>query len=341
MRMRPRPLGPLPFALAALAALAPAAEADEPAAQPAPAEEPAQAPAAPAPALTPAPVPAVEQPQPEVARTYSPGSYASPRQMAGDNLLMPDGDIEVGGELAFVTSDGAPAPASELEFTDMAFFRARVRRSIKRKAELLLGVTLLPKQPSFTDESIFQSGSLGLRTAAGRKWALNVGGAGGLQVDQDGWWFTASGGAQTKRRMHETLTFDLAAGVSYIRYADETVDPWLVEVGFSGDVLLHTPHNEVGLWIGATYSVPVVHLEESGLFDPQPRLDFRLGLVYALIERWDLWVELQVVDRGDSAYPATTLPILDGGFDQQQLVFGIIRRFSKKPADRGSIWLAI
>jgi hypothetical protein len=32
-----------------------------------------------------------------------------------------------------------------------------------------------------------------------------------------------------------------------------------------------------------------------------------------------------VIDRGDIANPATRLPILDGGFDQKQIMFGVTR----------------
>jgi hypothetical protein len=31
---------------------------------------------------------------------------------------------------------------------------------------------------------------------------------------------------------------------------------------------------------------------------------------------------------------ATMLPILDGGFDQKQLVVGVVRRFDRKPSRR-------
>ena len=37
-----------------------------------------------------------------------------------------------------------------------------------------------------------------------------------------------------------------------------------------------------------------------------------------------------MIDRGDLANPATRLPILDGGFDQKQIVFGVVRHIEGK-----------
>jgi hypothetical protein len=42
-----------------------------------------------------------------------------------------------------------------------------------------------------------------------------------------------------------------------------------------------------------------------------------------------------VIDRGDSN-PATRLPILDGGFDQKQIVFGVIRHIEGGSHDSSS-----
>jgi hypothetical protein len=74
-------------------------------------------------------------------------------------------------------------------------------------------------------------------------------------------------------------------------------------------------------------------------FDPQTRLNFHVGMVYALIDNWDLYLEIAVIDRGDLIDVRTTLPILDGGFDQQQVIFGVVRRFGVKQEGRYS-WLA-
>jgi hypothetical protein len=67
--------------------------------------------------------------------------------------------------------------------------------------------------------------------------------------------------------------------------------------------------------------------------DPQPRLDFKIGTAISL-NRWDLYVELAVVDRGDLANPATRLPVLDGGFDQRQVIFGVTRHIDTRSKRR-------
>jgi hypothetical protein len=67
--------------------------------------------------------------------------------------------------------------------------------------------------------------------------------------------------------------------------------------------------------------------------DPQPRLDFHVGTVLSL-DKWDLFAEFAVVDRGDMVDPATRLPVLDGGFDQRQVMFGVTRHISGKRKQR-------
>jgi len=43
------------------------------------------------------------------------------------------------------------------------------------------------------------------------------------------------------------------------------------------------------------------------------------------VNKWDLFAELAIVDRGDLSNPATRLPVIDGGFDQRQVLFGVTR----------------
>jgi hypothetical protein len=77
--------------------------------------------------------------------------------------------------------------------------------------------------------------------------------------------------------------------------------------------------------------------------DPQPRVDFHAGTVLAISHEWDLFTSFAVIDRGDLANPATRLPILDGGFDQKQIVFGVTRHIDPPrhahpaPADRDDV----
>ena len=61
-------------------------------------------------------------------------------------------------------------------------------------------------------------------------------------------------------------------------------------------------------------------------------LSFQTGEVVSLMQtNWSLFASYAVVDRGDWDRPATQLPILDGGFDQQQAVFGVEYAFVSEP----------
>ncbi len=58
-----------------------------------------------------------------------------------------------------------------------------------------------------------------------------------------------------------------------------------------------------------------------------------MGTVLSAVKKWDIYVDLAIVDRGDLANPATRLPILDGGFDQTQVIFEVTRHieYKRKP----------
>ena len=68
--------------------------------------------------------------------------------------------------------------------------------------------------------------------------------------------------------------------------------------------------------------------------DPQNRVNFHIGTVLAFLRGWDLFAQYSVLDRGDLGANETTLPILEGGFDQRQLIIGINRRYNTRKAPR-------
>jgi hypothetical protein len=41
------------------------------------------------------------------------------------------------------------------------------------------------------------------------------------------------------------------------------------------------------------------------------------------VDHWDVFAKVVIIDRGELGMSATQLPILDGGFDQHQLVLGL------------------
>jgi hypothetical protein len=96
---------------------------------------------------------------------------------------------------------------------------------------------------------------------------------------------------------------------------------------------LRAPNGAAGIWLGASYHAPFVRSDAPGV-DPRVRLGFDIGGVYSVAASWDFYVDLAIIDRGDASNPVTTLPVLDGGFDQQQIIFGVTRHW---PA-RHRIW---
>ena len=138
----------------------------------------------------------------------------------------------------------------------------------------------------------------------------------------------------------ESLAFDVQGGVDGLgSRAPNTRDSARFSPRSSAttSALFREPTGNWGAWVGIAYAVPVQHSGSdptTGLaIDPQPRLDFHAGTVLSLVKEWDLFADFAVIDRGDLANPATRLPILDGGFDQKQIVFGVIRHIEGSTED--------
>jgi hypothetical protein len=82
---------------------------------------------------------------------------------------------------------------------------------------------------------------------------------------------------------------------------------------------VHDPEGWTAGWFGFSYSLPLAH--DGAMLDPQPRMDLSLGVVLSFVDHWDVFARYEIIDRGDTAMH-TQLPILDGGFDQRQIIFG-------------------
>ena len=272
-------------------------------------------------------IPALAFAQDDAERTATMGSsISSPRSHVENYLVLPDDSTELGGEVAFVTAREGPG-GEALRFTDVALLRLHARYGLlKGGAEIVFGGDFLMKQPSTTDESVWQAASVAARLGVGRKLALNVGGAGGPLLGRDGHWGTATAQLEGKTAVHDTVAFSGALGVSGTKLRSDD-EPWLAEAGLRAQTIFRAG-NAFGFWLGVDLAVPIAHEADVMPIDPQTRLGFHAGTVYALVDDWDFYADFAVIDRGDAADPATTLPILDGGFDQQQIIFGVIRRFS-------------
>jgi hypothetical protein len=343
-------LGSLAPAVAGAQPEAPAgAQPEAPAgAQP---EAPAEAqPEAPAEAQPEAPADVQAQPQAEIQIgsqlesaevILTGGMVESPRARAGSSMLMLPGSLTVGADLSFLTAD-AGLDGEQIRVTDVVLFRPRVRYTPHDRVELFAGTTLLPKQSSFTDELVWQGGHAGALVHLGEHVAGFAQAAGGPLTNSAGWWTGFDVGVQARKNLEEIVVLQGALGgaASLLLFDEDTEEAfWFAELAAHGEILFQGPEIIAG-WIGVDYRVPVAHAPDApdpltgGYLDPQPRVNFHIGGALVFLDDWDLYAEFAILDRGDIADPATTLPILEGGFDQQQFVFGLLRRFQTRSASR-------
>jgi hypothetical protein len=262
--------------------------------------------------------------------------HRSLRGVAQDYLVLPAGG-ELTGQLKFITADpllgGMP-----LKFTDLALLGLSGRWSLHPRIEVAASIDLLPKQPSYTDEKAWQSVGASVRTPIGHTMALEVAGSGGHLLDHTGLWASHAVALEWKKKiLPEVFDFEVAGGLNGTYIADRPTSAFLGEVSLHGQWLFHEPTGHAGAWLGVAYALPVYKRGSDPTtlmpIDPQPRMDFHVGGVLAIEARWDLFAELVFVDRGDLAAPQTRLPILDGGFDQRQILFGVTRHLIRNRHD--------
>jgi len=267
-------------------------------------------------------------------------------QIAGESTIaaQPEGSPlgwELGASLDFMTSD-AGLEGRKLKFTDVALFRVHGLLSLGARAELFAGVDLLPKQPSYTDELVWQGALLGARYRFTRILSAYARGQGGPGLGRDGYWVAGEAAAQSRIDIAErTLFWESALGGTYTQlFPDEPVDRrfWQTELLASSGIAVREKHGVFAAWLSFTFHFPLVGRPAPGspdpasgrALDPQTRVGVALGMVLGVSKSLDLFAEFQILDRGDREAPATTLPILGGGFDQNRIVFGFNRRFGAR-----------
>ena len=266
----------------------------------------------------------------EVVRTIG-GSYDH-RSYASDWLVAPPG-WNIGGEMVFITADSALS-GEPINMTDMALLRLRTRWTATKRIELSGTVDLLAKQLDTTDETIPQGGSLAAKIATSRTVAIGTSVSGGPILGGGGWWGSAGTGAMHRSHIERFIAFQVGGGALATAVdQDQMQRRWQADAIMSSELVFHTPRGEWAMWGGVEMAFPVVH-EES--IKPHSRLDLTIGTVYAAVRDWDLYAELTWKDRGNTMMPETVLPIVDGGFDQRQIVVGITRRFT--PARGATRW---
>jgi hypothetical protein len=255
----------------------------------------------------------------------------SARAMANDWLIPPRGWV-LGSALSYETSRGGIGDHG-LAFTDVVLLRLTARAVVKGRAEFYGVLDLLPKQPSFTDELVFQGAHAGVLVRLPHTLGFDVRVDEGALMEKQGLFAGARAGLVGRRVVHEILAYqgEVAAAWTSLRF-DQGERASLAELTASGSIVFRAPEGSAAAWVGFGFAFPLAHrgsIPNIGGLDPQVRSDFRIGGVVSLIKQWDVYAEYAVLDRGDYTAPRTMLPILDGGFDQQQLTIGIVRHFAQ------------
>jgi hypothetical protein len=274
-------------------------------------------------------------------------------EIAGDDPAKPSAPAlaigwEIGASLDFMTSDPSgrtvePSLAErKLKFTDVVLFRAHGLLALGRRTELFAGVDLLPKQPSYTDELVWQSALLGARYRFSDPWSAYVRGQSGPGLARDGYWLAGEAALQYRLDLAEkTLFWESALGATYTQlFPDEPVDKlfWQTELLAQSGIAVREKRGIFAAWLTFAFQFPLVARPAPGspdpasdrALDPQTRVGVAFGMVLGISRSVDLFTEISVLDRGDVDDARTTLPILGGGFDQNRIVFGFNRRFGPR-----------
>jgi hypothetical protein len=261
-----------------------------------------------------------------------------------ERIVMPTGHLQVAGEMAFLMSKRSPY-ASGVAFTDLALFRLALRRSFAEWFELYAGAAVLPKQPTTTHAPVFHGAHFGAQAEFAPGFGASLGGGVGPMFGADGVYYRGGPALSWKPSVSRHLRFVVGLGNAwtYLAYEQET-DPafWL------GEVVTHA-ETQIGdenasMWVGLDYAVPFANSPHStspdptrGYLDPQVRMNVEVGGAMSLrSDGWTVYATYTIVDRGELDKPETTLPILDGGFDQHQVVVGVEYRFDPKSSDDDS-----
>jgi hypothetical protein len=279
----------------------------------------------------------IEQVGPASARSYG----GSPVAKMSESAILPPNRLELGGELVFITadrappalvdSDGTPADKNPIDFSDVALLPLHARFAPADWIEVSAGAELLVKQSEAMSEPVWQNADAAVRIPFGSVFAGSVHGAYGLLTEDQGAWWQVESSLLAKPSSLDWLRFELRLGhaVTGLSFTDASAPVWLEELMTHAEIQFG--EEEGGFWIGVDYYVPVAHESPGGAapeIDPNVRLNLELGCVLSPQKTgWDFYVGYAVVDRGNVEHPETTLPILNGGFDQRQWLLGVQHHF--------------
>ena len=247
---------------------------------------------------------------------------------------------EVGSSLGFITS-AASLGDKKLAFTDVVLLRLHALMSLGRY-DLFVGNDILPKQPSYTNELVWQGALAGVRTTLGEKNSAWIRGQAGPQLDRNGYWLSAEAAAQYRLALQKELFVETSLGWSHtqLSFKEDVERLFFVEEVFAqvGVAIRDPKDGKFALWLTFDYYVPVLSGPKKGdpdpltggALDPQPRVNLHIGVLGGVTRNVDLFVEYSILDRGDLELARTTLPILHSGFDQKQILFGFMRHFGRE-----------
>lgn len=244
---------------------------------------------------------------------------------------------EIGASLNFVTSEESLG-GQELALTDVVLLRLHTMVSLGR-FELFAGTDILPKQPSYTNEHVWQGSLAGIKTVINKNISVWARGQVGPQLDKAGYWLGGDAAAQYRYELQDILFFESSLGAAHTQLLFEQdvgrayfVDEIFTTVGLA---LRDPDHGKFGVWLNFDYYYPVFHRPTNdkpdpqtlGSLDPQPRVNVHLGALGAITDNVSLFIDYSILDRGDLEEATTTMPILNAGFDQSQIIFGFMRHF--------------
>ncbi len=269
------------------------------------------------------------------AASYSP----NPGTKGSKRIVLPSQDVEVGGEMVFITADerldAFGDQRNEIRYTDVGLLRLRGRRSFNDWLEIYAGTSLLAKQPADWNEAIWQGAQVGARMVFTDGLAAKLGGGGGPLFEERGHFWQLTPELQFKYNADHLLRFDLGLGSNtlVIDARADTETFWLEELVSHAETQFGDHHG--AFWVRLDYAVPLASGPGStapdaatGRFlDPQVRLSMQAGGVLTIRSGWDAFLAYTFVDRGELDRPETMLPILDEGFDQSQIMLGVQHRF--------------
>src|SRR5690606_35209207 len=113
---------------------------------------------------------------------------------------------EIGASLNFITSEESLGDET-LAFTDVMLLRLHALVALG-DYELFAGSDILPKQPSYTDELVWQGALAGVRASFGTRWSAWLRAQGGPQLGREGYWISADVAAEHHYALQRMLFVD-------------------------------------------------------------------------------------------------------------------------------------